>query len=48
MEGQFENNGNLCAPQEDYRKPMRKAYCRVEWKIFLYAVIVVAAQTLYA
>ena len=48
MEGQFENKGNLCAPQEDYRKPMRKAYCRVEWKIFLYAVIVVAAQTLYA
>ena len=48
MEGQFENNGNLCAPQEDYRKPMRKAYCRVEWKIFLYAVIVVAAQALYA
>ena len=48
MEGQFENNGNLYAPQEDYRKPMRKAYCRVEWKIFLYAVIVVATQALYA
>lgn len=36
------------APQENYKKPMRKAYCRVEWKIFLYAVIAVAAQTLYA
>ena len=34
--------------QENNKKPMRKAYCRVEWKIFLYAVIVVAAQTLYA
>ena len=35
------------APQENYKKPMRKAYCRVEWKIFLYAVIAVTAQTLY-
>ena len=34
--------------QENNKKPMRKAYCRVEWKIFLYAVIVVASQTLYA
>ncbi len=48
MEGQFEKNGNPYAPQENYKKPMRKAYCRMEWKIFLYAIIVMAAQNLYA
>lgn len=47
-EGQFQQNVNPYAPQENYKKPMRKTYCRVEWKIFVYAVIAVASQTLYA
>ena len=34
--------------QEDYRKPMRKAYCRMEWKILVYAAIATVMQVLYS
>lgn len=34
--------------QEDYRKPMRKAYCRMEWKLLAYAVLATIMQVLYS